>query len=76
MDFQKRALYRLVYLHGILSIFIKSPDFNEIKEIKQLISVFGDIDFPENEQICNFIDWSIFRLEHLEQKFPCRNYMN
>ena len=33
MDFQKTAFYRLVYLHGTLSIFIKSPDFNEIKEI-------------------------------------------
>ena len=33
IDFQKTAFYRLVYLHGILSIFIKSPDFNEIKEI-------------------------------------------
>ena len=33
MDFQKTAFYRLVYLHEILSIFIKSPDFKEIKEI-------------------------------------------
>ena len=33
MDFQKTAFYRLVYLHEILSILIKSPDFNEIKEI-------------------------------------------
>ena len=33
MEFQKRAFYRLVYLHEILSIFIKSPDFNEIKQI-------------------------------------------
>ena len=31
-NFQKRASYRLVYLYEILSIFIKSPDFNEIKE--------------------------------------------
>ena len=32
-DFQKRASYRLVCLYEKLSIFIKSPDFNEIKEI-------------------------------------------
>ena len=33
MDFQKTAFYRLVYLHEKLSIFIKSPYFNEIKEM-------------------------------------------
>ena len=32
MDFQKRALYRLQFLHRKLSIFTKSPDFNEITD--------------------------------------------
>ena len=36
MDFQKRALYRLQFLHRKLSIFTKSPDFNEITEIKEI----------------------------------------
>ena len=31
-DFQKRALYRLQFLHRKLSIFTKSPDFNEITD--------------------------------------------
>ena len=35
-DFQKRAFYRLVYLHEILSIFIKSPDFSEITDIPEI----------------------------------------
>ena len=39
-NFQKRAFYRLVYLHEILSIFIKSPDFNEIKEITDFNQIF------------------------------------
>ena len=29
-NFQEIAFHRLVYLHEILSIFIKSPDFSEI----------------------------------------------
>ena len=28
-NFKERVLYRSVSLHGKLSIFIKSPDFNE-----------------------------------------------
>ena len=39
-DFQKIAFCRLVYLHEILSIFIKSPDFNEIKEISDFKQIF------------------------------------
>ena len=31
----KESFYRLVYLHEILSIFIKSQDFNEIKEMNR-----------------------------------------
>ena len=31
-NFQEIAFHRLVYLYEILSIFIKSPNFNEIKE--------------------------------------------
>ena len=39
MDFQKRAFYRLVYLHEKLSIFIKSPDFNEITDFKEITEI-------------------------------------
>ena len=42
MDFQKRALYRLQFPHRKLSIFTKSPDFNEIKDIKEIRDFLPD----------------------------------
>ena len=38
-NFQKRALYRLQFLHRKLSIFTKSPDFNDIKEIANFFEI-------------------------------------
>ena len=57
---------------SMFSIFWSQSWYFLTKAFMEQISVFGDIDFPENEQICNFIDWSIFCLEQLEQNFPCR----
>ena len=51
--FQKRASYRLVYLYEKLSIFIKSPDFNEIidfNEIKEIKEI-TDNQFSKRELI-------------------------
>ena len=38
-NFQEIAFHHLVYLHEILSILIKSPDFNDIKEIANFFEI-------------------------------------
>ena len=68
--FQKTAFYRLVYLHEILSIFIKSPDFNEIKEITDFKQFYFNKDLP-NEQISVDIQKRAFyRLLYLSEILP------
>ena len=55
MDFQKRALYRLQFLHRKLSIFIKLPDFNEIKEITDFNQISKESLLPFGVLALNFI---------------------
>ena len=59
-NFQKRAFYRLVYLHQKLWIFIKSPDFNEIKEITDFNQILKESLLPFSALTLKFsMFWSI-----------------